>query len=169
MEKYELERLLLYLENRLSEDQSREISEYLMKNPELMKYLVELTKIKAYSESNVNKISFNKLQQGYQQYCSGLVFFLQEQRVAFRGVSDLQSYQYAFLDLQLNFFIWENSWNLKLESTRQSFYCELLSNDLSFLFQKKIKNAEIFSLSFQQSYYLFVHLLQDIKILEISL
>ncbi|MGL4676254.1 MAG: hypothetical protein ACRCWI_01130 [Brevinema sp.] len=169
MGKYDLECLLLYLENQLPREQSQEISEYLIRNPDIMQYLMELSKIKVYSESVANKIVFNKLQKGYQQYCSGLAFFLQEQRLAFRGVSDLKSYQYAFLDLQLNFFTWENSWNLKLESAHESLYCEFLSHDLSFVFQKKIKEAEIFSLSFQHTYYLFVHILQDIKILEISL
>ncbi len=158
MIKYNLEILLLYLDNQISNPQQvKDISDYLLQNKDLLQYVIELSKLKALDE--VNLISFEWIKDVLVQKCGGLVEFLQEQKLAFRG--DVQSYQYKLQDIELNFLHTKDD-KIQLQINTP---CEIVRDDNEIISH----NSGLLSLDTNHVYYLFIKNENDFQILKISI
>lgn len=168
MNKYNMKILLLYLSNDLPEEKMQEISTYLLENPKELEHILNIIKINTSHDNISNRIHFKKSKGVWQHVVSGIVSLIQENQLAFRGA--ITSYQYKFLDLNLE-FVWMDSriCNLVVNSNEKSLYCELLSKDLSFIFQKTLSQPEMVSLEASSSYYLYVPSYSQNSLLEIVL
>lgn len=155
MKKYDIQTLLLYLSQSLSQELMQEISEYFMRNPDELQHVMNIMKINAQNEGNTNQISFERISDKIQYHYSGVVQFLQEQQLAFR--SSMKSYQYNFIDFTLN-FLWTQDYKctLQISSNKKSLYYELLSKDFSFIFQNTLTQPEMIELAVPNIYYFYV-------------
>ncbi len=165
---YNLENILLYLDNALPKEQTEAISEYLSKNPKYLQYAMELAKIKALDESQINRIKFKTTKEKFMQFCSGLVKLLREDTLAFRG--DVKGCEYSFLDITLKFvYMRDSEFQLQLES-KTPVYCELIKAiDGTVLFQGEFTRSNLLSLEVGCLYYLVVYKDNELKILDIML
>ncbi len=175
---YSLEDILLYLDNALPKEQAESISEYLSKNPKYLQYAMELAKVKALDESQINRIKFEITKEdpvcflsqktNFTQFCSGLVEFLQEKKLAFRG--EVKGCEYLFLGITLKFvYFQDDMFQLQLES-KTPVYCEVIKAiDGTTLFQGEFIRSNLLSLDVGSLYYLVVHEDEELKILEIML
>ncbi len=165
---YNLENILLYLDNTLPKEQAEAMSEYLSKNPKCLRRAVELSKVKALDESQINRIKFEVTKENFMQFCLGLVKLIREDTLAFRG--DVKGCEYSFLDITLKFiYMRDSEFQLQLES-KTPVYCEVIKAiDGTILFQGEFIRSNLLSLEVGSLYHLVVYKDEELKILDIML
>ena len=156
--KYPLEILLLYIENQLPAEEAKEISLYLINNSDLLNHLINLAKVKVRSEYTSSSLFFEMLNDKINYTCTGLINFVDSRKVAFRGHSKVNMYEFSFIDINLFFTIGiDNIWNLLIKKPSDPFECEILDENANFLLKKNIKEDTIVFLAPKMGYKLFYY------------
>ncbi|MDK2818921.1 MAG: hypothetical protein KFW21_05680 [Spirochaetota bacterium] len=166
-EKYNLEELLLYLENKLSANDSQKISHELLNNKNQLNYLIELAKIKNYTETVKNKILFSCVEDTWTVLCTGLVELLEEKKLIFRGQEQSTCYRYNFLDLIITIVQDQNNyWALHIDNHNHvGSYTVIDDKGLLIATNNNIQNIQI---SIPGNYYLLFRNELITKVLEIK-
>lgn len=167
-EKYNLEELLLYLENKLSASDSQKISHELLNNKDQLNYLIELAKIKNYTETIKNKILFSCVEDTWTVLCTGLVKLLEEKKLIFRGQEQSTCYRYNFLDLIITIVQdQDNCWALHIDDQNYvGSYTVIDDEGLLIATNNNIQNIPI---SIPGNYYLLFRNELITKVLEIKI
>lgn len=100
--KYDIYTLQLYLERKLPPELEHEIDCYLRENPEVLDYLLELSKIDARMSSDKNELSWVKVKDIFRPFVAGEVEDLGGLEVYYRDADIVQNNTFQFLDLQIS-------------------------------------------------------------------
>ncbi len=168
--KYDLGELLLYLENKLSDKDSERISNELLNDEAGLNYMIELAKIKSYTEKEVNKISFSTVKDQCTYFFEGAVNLLQEKELSFRGQEQLHCYKYSFFDLIITLVQNQNNlWEMYLESQNRNSSYTIINDKGELISRKNNNDVQHLQFSILGNYYLLLKDQSETRILEISI
>ena len=166
----DLEKFLLYLENKLSDKDSQTISNELLNNEDKLNYMIELAKIKSYTEANINRISFSNMADKWTSFCIGMVDLLEEKELSFRGQAQSYCYKYSFFDLIVTIVQNQGSiWEIYIDSQNSKSSYTIIDDTGQSMGRKKNDNIQHFQFSVLGNYYLLLKKQSETRILEISI
>ena len=170
LNKYDLEKLLLYLENKLSDKEAQAISNELLNNEDELNYVIELAKIKSYTEAKVNKISFSKIENHWTSFCTGLVDLLEEKELSFRGQAQSYCYKYSFFDLIITLLRnQDNIWEVYVDSQNRDSSYTIIDDKGQVMNKKKHDTTQHIKFPISGNYYLLLKNQSVTEILEIHI
>ena len=168
--KYDLENLLLYLENKLSDKDSQIISNELLNNEDKLNSIIELAKIKSYTEVNINKILFSNIADKWTSFCTGMVDLLEEKELSFRGQEQSYCYKYSFFDLIITIVQNQtNLWEIYINNPNSKNSYTIINNKEESMSRKKNGDIQHVQITISGNYYILLKDQSETKILEISI
>ena len=170
LNKYDLEQLLLYLENKLSDKDSQTISNKLLNNKDELNYIIELAKIKSYTEVKVNKILFLTVNDRCTSFFEGAVDFLEEKELSFRGQEQSHCYKYSFFDLIITLVRnQDNLWTIYIDNQQSNSSYTIVDDKGQVMNRKKTNDTQYVQSSSSGNYYLLLKDQSETRFLEISI
>ena len=168
--KYNLEKLLLYLENKLSDKESQIISSRLLNSEDELNYILELAKIKSYTEVETNKISFSIIKDQCISFFEGAVEFLEEKELSFRGQEQMNCYKYSFFDLIITLVRnHDNLWEIYIDSQNSDSSYTITDDKGQSMNKKNNDNTQCIQFPISGTYYLLLKEQSVTKILEVNI
>ena len=167
---YDLENLLLYLENKLSDKDSQVISNELLNDEDKLNHLIELAKIKSYTEANINKILFLNMADKWTSFCTGVVDLLEEKELSFRGQEQSYCYKYSFFDLIITIVQnQDNLWNIYINNPNSKNSYTIINNQGELMSGKENDDVQHVQVTTSGNYYILLKDQSETKILEINI
>ena len=168
--KNNLEKSLLYLENKLSDKDSQTISDELLNDEDKLNHIIELAKIKAYTEVEKNKISFLTAEDCWTSFCTGVVDLLEEKELSFRGQEQSYCYKYSFFDLIITFVRdHEDHWKIYIDNQNSISFYTIINHEGDLISGEKYNDIQHLEFSISGKYYLLLENQSETKILEINI
>lgn len=153
--KYSLDKVLLYLDGKISPEEKTEFSLYLKENGQFCAYVMELTKIKSRDFLN-NKIILFKKGMDIVSKTNGDISFLDQRMLSFRGEESSDLYRYSFRNFEISIVRSMNkAWSLFVEKPINS-EITILDENANFVeVQESDPHKLLFELKEHNSYRLF--------------
>ncbi len=167
---YDLENLLLYLENKLSDKDSQTISNELLNDEDKLNHLIELAKVKSYAEANINKILFSNMADKWTSFCTGMVDLLEEKELSFRGQEQSYCYKYSFFDLLITIVQNQNNlWEIYINNPNSKISYTIINDQGKSMSRKKNGDIQHAQITISGNYYILLKDQSETKILEINI
>lgn len=168
--KYDLEKLLLYLENKLSDKDSQALSDELLNDEDKLNHVIELAKIKSYTEAEINKISFSNIADNWTFFCAGVVDLLEEKELSFRGQEQSHCYKYSFFDLIITIIRnQDNVWEIHIDNQNSDSSYTIMDDKGRVMNSKKNDDIQCLKFATSGNYYLLLKDNSVTRILEIKI
>lgn len=148
--------MLLYLENKMSEKEINEYSEYLKQNPSVLEKVLQISKSLVISNTDtvIHSIDIVNVAKGHIEFAlNGVVNLLQQKKLAFRSSAQIVVNNFQFYDLCLQ-FIQKSSKNLELIISSNAESCYEWIDNKNITEYISSKKGQLFNISPSQDYIL---------------
>ena len=161
---------MLYLEKKISDKDFQTISDELLNDEDQLNHIIELAKIKSYIEAESNKILFSSIEDRWNFVCAGVVYFLEEKELSFRGQEQVYCYKYSFFNLIITIIRNHgNIWGVHIDNQNSESSYSIIDNKGQLINSKKNNDMQYVQFPTSGNYYLLLKNKLATKILEINI